>query len=143
MNNLNLDDKVMAVDLRKFFEATDPSRTLVINNTQDKKYYIDFSSVRGGDIIGKLKQKIAFFKPHDPTCTLFTGHIGCGKSTELLRLQLELEADGFHVIYFESSEDLEMTDIDIADVLLAIAKRCRLPTAVRPSCQSKFRGILA
>ncbi|BAY47723.1 hypothetical protein SAMD00079811_53420 [Scytonema sp. HK-05] len=100
----------MAVDLRKFFEATDPSRTLVVNNAQDKKYYIDFSSVRGGDIIGKLKQKITFFKPHDPTCTLFTGHIGCGKSTELLRLKLELEADGFHVVYFESSEDLEMTE---------------------------------
>jgi dihydrodipicolinate reductase len=44
----------MAVDLRKFFEATDPSRTLVVNNAQDKKYYIDFSSVRGGDIIGNL-----------------------------------------------------------------------------------------
>ncbi|NMG07870.1 AAA family ATPase [Brasilonema sp. UFV-L1] len=113
----------MIIDLRKFFEATDPSRTLVINNTQDKKYYIDFSSVRGGDIISKLKQKITYFKPDDPTCTLFTGHIGCGKSTELRRLQLELEADGFCVIYFESSEDLEMTDVDIADVLLAIARR--------------------
>ncbi|MBW4626331.1 MAG: ATP-binding protein [Brasilonema octagenarum HA4186-MV1] len=113
----------MMIDLRKFFEATDPSRTLVVNDTQDKKYYIDFSSVRGGDIIFKLKQKMTFFKPNDPTCTLFTGHIGCGKSTELRRLQLELEADGFCVIYFESSEDLEMTDVDIADVLLAIARR--------------------
>lgn len=41
----------------------------------------------------------------------------------MLRLQLDLEADGFHVVYFESSEDLEMTDVDIADVLLAIARR--------------------
>jgi nucleoside-triphosphatase THEP1 len=113
----------MSIDLREFFKATDPSRTLVVNQESDKKYYIDFSSVRGGDIIGKLKQKITFFKPHEPTCTLFTGHIGCGKSTELLRLQLELEKAGFHVVYFESSEDLEMTDVDIADVLLAIARR--------------------
>jgi hypothetical protein len=89
----------------------------------DVKYYIDFSSVRGGDIIGKLKQKITFFKPNEPTCTLFTGHIGCGKSTELLRLQAELEKSDFQVVYFESSEDLEMTDVDIADVLLAIARR--------------------
>ncbi len=113
----------MAIDLRKFFEATDPSKTLVVNHPEDRKYYIDFSSVRGGDIITKLKQKITYFKPDDPTCTLLTGHIGCGKSTELLRLQGELEADGFHVIYFESSEDLEMTDVDIGDVLLAIARR--------------------
>jgi nucleoside-triphosphatase THEP1 len=113
----------MSIDLRAFFQATDPSRTLFVNNLSDVKYYIDFSSVRGGDIIGKLKQKITFFKPNEPTCTLFTGHIGCGKSTELLRLQAELEKLDFHVVYFESSEDLEMTDVDIVDVLLAIARR--------------------
>ncbi|MBW4644005.1 MAG: ATP-binding protein [Goleter apudmare HA4340-LM2] len=113
----------MAIDLRQFYQATDPGRTLVINNEADGKYYIDFSAVRGGDIINKLKQKITFFKPNEPTCTLFTGHIGCGKSTELLRLKAELEQQGFHVVYFESSDDLEMTDVDIADVLLAIARR--------------------
>ncbi len=112
----------MAIDLLEFFQATDPSRSLLINNEIDKKYYINFSSVRGGDLIGKLKQKITFFKPNEPTCTLFTGHIGCGKSTELLRLKEELELAGFLVVYFESSEDLEMTDVDIADVLLAISR---------------------
>ncbi|MHC5724543.1 MAG: response regulator, partial [Nostoc sp.] len=113
----------MPIDLREFYQASDPSRTLFVNNSSDGKYYIDFSSVRGGDILGKLKQKITYFKPNEPTCTLFTGHIGCGKSTELLRLQAELEKLGFHVVYFESSDDLEMTDVDIADVLLAIARR--------------------
>jgi len=83
----------------------------------------DFSSVRGGEIIAKLKQKITFFSRDEPTCVLFTGHIGCGKSTELLRLKTELEKDGFHVVYFESSDDLEMTDVDISDVLLAVARR--------------------
>ena len=49
--------------------------------------------------------------------------IGCGKSTELIRLQAELESLGFHVVYFESTDDLEITDVGIADVLLAIARR--------------------
>ncbi|MBD2741899.1 P-loop NTPase fold protein [Coleofasciculus sp. FACHB-1120] len=113
----------MTVDIRKFFQATDPGKTLVVENPEDKKYYIDFSSVRGGEIIKKLKQKITFFSPDAPTCVLFTGHIGCGKSTELMRLKTELEHEGFQVVYFESSEDLEMTDVDISDVLLAIAHR--------------------
>ncbi|MBD1890513.1 P-loop NTPase fold protein [Coleofasciculus sp. FACHB-SPT9] len=113
----------MTVDIRKFFQATDPGKTLVVENPEDKKYYIDFSSVRGGEIIKKLKQKITFFSPDAPTCVLFTGHIGCGKSTELMRLKTELEHEGFQVVYFESSEDLEMTDVDISDVLLAIARR--------------------
>jgi len=113
----------MKVELQKFFKATNPSRTLVADNPEDQKFYIDFSPVRGGKIIEELKDNITFFSPDEPTCALFTGPIGCGKSTELLRLKAELEADGFHVVYFESSEDLEMADVDIADVLLAIARR--------------------
>jgi hypothetical protein len=74
----------MAIDLREFFKATDPSRTLFINNSLDSKFYIDCSSVRGGDIIPTLKKRITFFQPDEPTCTLFTGHIGCGKSRELI-----------------------------------------------------------
>ncbi|XHX77428.1 MAG: P-loop NTPase fold protein [Stenomitos frigidus ULC029] len=113
----------MTVDVRKFFQATNPSRTLVAGDPEDQKVYIDFSSVRGGKIIEELKTNITFFSPDEPTCVLFTGHIGCGKSTELLKLKAELEEEGFHVVYFESSEDLEMADVDIGDVLLAIAKR--------------------
>lgn len=112
----------MSVDLQKFFRATDLSKTLVVAHLTDKKYYIDFSSVRGGEIIRKLKQKITILAPDDPTCTLFTGHIGCGKSTELLRLKTELEQEGFHVVYFESNQDLELTDVDISNVLLAVAR---------------------
>ncbi|MBW4512029.1 MAG: AAA family ATPase [Scytonematopsis contorta HA4267-MV1] len=113
----------MTIDLRKFFRVTSPSKTLVVENIEDRKYYIDFSSVRGGKIIEELKENITFFSPDEPTCVLFSGHIGCGKSTELLRLKTELEAEGFYVVYFESSEDLEMADVDIGDFLLAIARR--------------------
>ena len=113
----------MALDIFKFFQVTNPSRTLAVENEEDQKYYIDFASVRGGQIIEKIRQKIAFFSSDEPTCELFTGHIGCGKSTELLRLKVELEQDGFHVVYIESDQDLEMGDVDAGDILLAIARR--------------------
>lgn len=117
-------NKVLAmVDLRAFNKATNPNKTLDISKAEDKSYYIDFSSVRGGDVLKKVKNKITYFLPDEPTCTLFTGHIGCGKSTELLRLKLELEQAGFEVIYFESDKDLEITDVDIADILLVISRR--------------------
>ncbi len=134
----------MAVDLRRFFQTTNPSRTLVAGNPEDQKLYIDFSSVRGGKIIEELKANITFFSPDEPTCVLFTGHIGCGKSTELLRLKAELEEEGFHVVYFESSDDLEMADVDIGDVLLAIAKRVSESleqVKVNPQAQG-FRALL-
>ncbi|MCT7975388.1 ATP-binding protein [Laspinema olomoucense] len=114
----------MMVDLKQFFDATNPSKTLFVEDSElDQKYYIDFSSVRGGQIIEDLRDNITLWSPEEPTCQLFTGHIGCGKSTELLRLKAELEREGFHVVYFESSKDLEMGDVDVGDILLAIAKR--------------------
>ncbi|MGF1494600.1 MAG: hypothetical protein ACFBSC_19560 [Microcoleaceae cyanobacterium] len=68
-------------------------------------------------------QKIINFGQDQPTCALSTGHIGCGKSTELLRLADDLEKDGFFVVYFESTEYLEAADVDIVDVMLVIAQR--------------------
>ncbi|NEO52858.1 MAG: ATP-binding protein [Okeania sp. SIO3B5] len=110
-------------DLKEFRRATNPNKALNIENAQDKAYYIDFASVRGGKVITKLKNKITVFDTDEPTCSLFTGHIGCGKSTELLRLKVELENKNFHVVYFESSEDLDVGDVDLIDVLLVIARR--------------------
>ena len=114
----------MPPKLLDFFQATNPGRTLFIDGTQnDQKYYIDFASVRGGQMIEELRDNIILWSPDEATCQLFTGHIGCGKSTELLRLKAELEQAGYHVAYFESSQDLEMNDVDVSDILLAIARR--------------------
>ncbi|MDZ8189330.1 MAG: AAA family ATPase [Nostoc sp. ChiSLP02] len=112
----------MKLDLTKFYQACDPSKTLVVGNAEDRQYYIDFSSVRGGKIIAELERAIALYSPDKPTCQLFTGHVGCGKSTELQRLKAELELQGFHVVYFNSSNDMDMADVDITDILLAIAR---------------------
>ncbi len=114
----------MELDFLRFFDACDPSKTLAIANPEDKQYYIDFASVRGGKIIEALERTIVLrSRLNQATCQLFTGHIGCGKSTELRRLQADLEAQGFHLVYFESTQDLDLTDVDITDILLAIARQ--------------------
>lgn len=112
----------MKLHLQTFFKACNPAKTLVVGNLEDRQYYIDFSSVRGGRIIEALGRTITRLSPDEPTCQLFTGHIGCGKSTELYRLKAQLEQQQFHVVYFESSKDLDMADVDITDILLSIAK---------------------
>ena len=111
----------MLLNLERFYQACNPSRPLMVENVDDRMYYIDFTSVRGGKIIEALLRTITKISPNTPTCQLFTGHLGCGKSTELLRLKAELEAQNFHVVYFESTHVLEMVDIDVTDILLAIA----------------------
>ncbi len=111
------------LNLSRFFKACNPSKTLVMGHASDRSYYIDFSDVRGCKIVEELQRTIVRISPDEPTCQLFTGHIGCGKSTELQRLAAELEMAGFHVVYFESSQDLDMADIDVSDILLSVARQ--------------------
>ncbi|NEO84555.1 MAG: AAA family ATPase [Spirulina sp. SIO3F2] len=113
----------MGLDLTRFYQVCNPSKTLDASNPDDQQYYIDFAAVRGDNLINELERTITRLSPHKPTCQLFTGHIGCGKSTELLQLKHHLTHQKFHVIYFESSADLDMADVDVTDILLAIARQ--------------------
>ncbi|BBC26470.1 KAP family NTPase [Pseudanabaena sp. ABRG5-3] len=88
---------------------------------EDRKYYVDLSEVRGARLFQGMERQITTLSPNKATCQLFTGRIGCGKSTELLRLKYLLEQQNFHVVYFESDRVLELADVAVSDVLLAIA----------------------
>lgn len=114
--------RAMPLDLDRIWKALNPSRPLNIADVEDQKYYIDFSDVRGGNVTRQLARTIE--RQHDiPTCQLFTGHIGCGKSTELLCLQTQLTKAGFHVVFFESSDEMDLNDVDVTDILMAIARQ--------------------
>lgn len=108
----------MPLDVTQFYKASNPSRPI-----QDSRYYIDFSEVRGGDIVQELARTVIRLSPEEPTTQLLTGHIGSGKSTELFRLKAALEAARYHVVYFESDRDLEMSDVEVTDILLVIARQ--------------------
>ncbi|MCP4344861.1 MAG: ATP-binding protein [Desulfobacterales bacterium] len=133
----------MSVDLKKLFRAFNPKTTLDYANSEDRKFYVDFSSVRSEDLIREWKRTI--INSDEPTCQLFTGHIGTGKSTELLRLKTELEEEKYHVVYFRSSRDLDMGDIDITDILLQIARNIyeslsEIEISIRPGYFSRLFG---
>ena len=134
----------MALTPQKFYQATNPLKTLDITNSEDAQKYIDFSEVRGGQVIEDLKLDIIWTEEGYFTCNLFTGHLGCGKSTELLRLKQELEQEEFHVVYFESTDDLDLGNVDVSDILLAIARRVSTSLESLPSKDEKsnFKGLL-
>ena len=131
----------MLLKPQQFYNATNPAKTLDISKQEDKSYYVDFSAVRGGELIAELKDKITWSE--DFTCHLFTGHTGCGKSTELYRLKSELEAENYHVIYFEATDDLDMGNVEVSDILLAIARRTaqELETLMKQA-ESGWQGVM-
>jgi hypothetical protein len=69
--------------------------------------YVNCKDVRGGgDVLVELGKPIEM--SDRPTCQLYTGHRGGGKSTELLRLKQYLEQEkGCTVVYF-SAEDADV-----------------------------------
>ncbi|MBI4771131.1 MAG: ATP-binding protein [Chloroflexi bacterium] len=126
-----------AKTLREAFNAVDPAQPLA---AEDNRYVI-CTDVRGGeDVVSALFRAISLFDR--PLHQLCTGHRGCGKSTELLRLKTRLEAAGFEVIYFEADEDHDLNDLVYSDLLLAIARRIEIGARERGlSLERELKGI--
>ncbi|NJO44043.1 MAG: ATP-binding protein [Cyanobacteria bacterium RU_5_0] len=87
-----------------------------------KEAYVDCQEVRGKwDVVRELGYKITRSKK--PTCQLYSGHRGVGKSTELQRLREYLEKEKFFVVYFAADEqDIEPQDVEYADILFACTR---------------------
>ncbi|MEL7072294.1 MAG: ATP-binding protein [Cyanobacteria bacterium J06581_3] len=83
---------------------------------------MDCEEVRGRwNVVRELGNQITRSK--SPTCQLYSGHRGVGKTTELLRLKDHLEAKHYKVVYFAvDDEDVETQDAEYADILFACTK---------------------
>lgn len=118
----------------------DPSLALMPEDQQ--VLHEDLSSVQGGDRFKQIETRIRDGAGRLHARELVTGHAGCGKSTELLRLAEELrrskndrgevvEAGGsaFSVVYLDAYEYMNMSEVRlpqlIVSLLLALAKEAR------------------
>ncbi|MCF2148240.1 AAA family ATPase [Desmonostoc muscorum LEGE 12446] len=86
------------------------------------RYYVDLSAVRKTSAIEQVSQILDFQEPADFRTILFTGHRGCGKSTELKRIQKQWE-EQYHVIYLEVNEETDINDANYTDLYLIVIKR--------------------
>lgn len=135
----------MAQDIALLFQQCDPAEALPPGDRR----YVAFDNVRGEGKHALLRLTRAI-RNKPPVCRLLSGHRGGGKSTELLRLQEELEQTGptgdkFFVVYFEANEeDIDVNDVDFPDILLAIVRqiglafRKRLKVELRSNWFSTF-----
>ena len=103
--------------LDNIYNTFDPFRPLEPGNP----FYVNCHAVRGNDdILRELGRKIE--RSHKPTCQIYTGHRGVGKSTELLRLRADLESKGIKVVYFAADDDIDEEDAQYTDVLLSCTR---------------------
>lgn len=112
---------------QRFIKLCDPEPPL----RPDDPLYValdEGTPVRGGDgrsCIDVLEHTILFSGPTDPTCQLFTGFPGTGKTTELRRLCARLNDDKLtatHVILIDFQDFIDhYTPISITDILRILA----------------------
>lgn len=133
-------------DLKSVYRACDPDTPLPNGDPR----YTDLSEVRGEDqnfvdVIANAMNLGLSEEDLSEKCyrQLITGHRGCGKSTELLRLQARLQEDGFFVVYFDVEHKLNLGDVNHIDILLLIARQIEETFRQRqiPLNQALLEGI--
>ncbi|MCB0183011.1 MAG: hypothetical protein KDE31_02040, partial [Caldilineaceae bacterium] len=100
----------LAKTLRDVFNEANPAPL----QPGDRRY-VDCTAVRGNDDAVKQLLNRITWSDELATTQLFTGHRGCGKSTELLRLQKRLEQVNYAVIYFEADDVIDVEDVVYSD----------------------------
>lgn len=104
--------------IRKIYNQFHPFYPLPANDPA----YVNCSKVRGDDNIFREIGKSIIFADQ-PTCQLYTGHRGVGKSTELLRLEDYLKKNDCFVVYFPATEgDIDELDVQYTDIILACTR---------------------
>lgn len=91
---------------------------------EDKSLHEDLTSIRGGDRLAKIVRNIRR-SGGVPTLHFLTGHLGSGKTTELLatrrRLQQREGTDNpLHVLFVDADAMLDPADVELEDILVAV-----------------------
>ena len=106
--------------IKEVYRAFDPAPL----TEEVKDLYVNLDEVRGNSgFVSGLANNIRL--SDKLTCQLVTGHRGSGKTTELRKLQIELEnsAEKLFVVFCEIDKDVDRNDIDFPDVLIAIVRQ--------------------
>ena len=108
--------------LTEIYSSFEPFQSPQNDGDDGDDVYVDCQDVRGGwDVVRELGHKITRSKK--PTCQLYSGHRGVGKSTELLRLKEYLEENQYFVIYFAANDqDIEPQDAEYTDILFSCTR---------------------
>ncbi|MDZ7359949.1 MAG: KAP family NTPase [candidate division KSB1 bacterium] len=111
-----------ATNITETYNAVNPEQPLLPGDPR----YVDCAPVRGDEhIVNMIAQRIIranAARPVQYLKQLLAGH-GCGKSTELLLLKDRLETEGFFVVYFDAALEIDVNDVDYADILLAMMRQ--------------------
>ena len=106
--------------LRHYFNRCKPDVPIPADDPE--QWYVDFDrrGLRGERCFDTLAATIRLSADR-PTCQLFTGFSGSGKTSELFRLRRLLEEAGCLVVHADATQSLDTRNrIEYSDVLIAL-----------------------
>ncbi len=108
-----------ATDLEAAWNLCDPAEPLVPVDPR----WIDLTPGRGDEGAAADQCRKRILRSVRPQVQLVCGQRGCGTSTELRRLEGDLETAGYAVAYLDLAADLDLEDVAPTDVAVAILRR--------------------
>lgn len=105
-------------DLTAVYNSFDAEDALPADDTER---YVDLSAVRGNMRIAHRLVKRIELAGQQPSYHLLTGHVKCGKTTELNRTAQQLEQRGYATVVFDVTKEAQTYAFDYTAVLLVLA----------------------
>ena len=109
--------------VNEFYKALNALK-LSIDVSAIDHLYVDFDSVRSDSSLKKLLLRLGIFngKVNEDvhySKILYTGHTGCGKSTELLKLHHNINRkDQYFSVYLDIDDYIQVTDFKSEDLMV-------------------------
>jgi len=106
--------------ITKVFNVFDPHEALRPGDPR----YVECNVERGSvGLLNTLARQVR--RSTGRTCQLLSGHRGCGKTTELFRLQQDflINEPRHFVVYCEADQYIDLNDTEYTDVLLAVVQQ--------------------
>jgi hypothetical protein len=111
----------------------------------DSPLYYDFERVRNMDLHRRITRLLAGAETERRYSHIaFSGHRGCGKSTELLRVAAQAEREGYLTLYTNVNEQADQNELSFGDLFLLMLRlleaRFRQPP-LRPLPEKTVRVV--
>ena len=111
---------ILATNLTDAYDICDPVKPLQGEDLD--RYYLPLLEARKTEAIVQVGQILRQQEPKTFSTILFTGHRGCGKSTELRRIEKQWQ-DEYQTVFLNIEDETDINDVEYIDIYLTIIRQ--------------------